>query len=130
GIDINQGFLANSKKKIEEEKLDNIELIHGDISDEKVLAKLTNKGKPDYICLFNILHCEDPINLLQQVSNVLTVNGRIAVTHWISQDTPRGPSLKIRPKPEQIIKWADSAGLNLEKQVKLPPYHYGLLFNK
>ena len=130
GIDISPEFLAISQKKIIEYKAKNIKLIQGDILDDKVLRQVTAEGNPDYVCLFNILHCEDPVRLLKKVFDLLDEKGHVAVTHWIYENTPRGPSLAIRPKPEQIIQWAEQAGLVLAKQVELPPYHYGLLFKK
>ena len=33
-------------------------------------------------------------------------------------------------EPEDIIKWASKVGLTLKKQVELPPYHFGLIFQK
>jgi hypothetical protein len=34
------------------------------------------------------------------------------VIHWrYDAATPRGPSMEIRPRPEQIGKWADQTGL-------------------
>jgi hypothetical protein len=49
------------------------------------------------------------------------------VIHWRYGDTPRGPNLDIRPRPEQIVEWAE--GLELESGViDLPPWHYGLSF--
>lgn len=51
--------------------------------------------------------------------------------HWRSDIlTPRGPSLNIRPRPEQCKKWLLEAGFSEVTQVKLEascPYHYGLV---
>ena len=38
--------------------------------------------------------------------------------------------MDIRPTPDYIITWAADAGLYLERQVDLPPYHFGLIFRK
>lgn len=74
--------------------------------------------------MFNILHCEEPVELLRNTLGLLKTGGKIGVIHWINEDTPRGPSLEIRPKPETIIKWASDIELILKKQVELPPYHF------
>lgn len=51
--------------------------------------------------------------------------------HWNHGRTPRGPSLNIRPKPEQVMEWAAQVGLELDGGViDLPPWHYGLKFKK
>ena len=80
----------------------------------------------DAVLLFNILHCENPQTLLRHAANALRPGGRLLVIHWRYGETPRGPSLDIRPRPEQIIGWSD---LRLVRDViDLPPWHYGLQF--
>jgi SAM-dependent methyltransferase len=79
--------------------------------------------------LFNILHCEEPERLLAEAARVVRPGGEVLVTHWrCDPATPRGPSMEIRPRPEQIIEWAGAAG-QLEAVgtvIDLPPWHYGL----
>jgi SAM-dependent methyltransferase len=78
----------------------------------------------DAVLLFNILHCEQPIRLLKHAA---AAGREVLVTHWRYGETPRGPSLDIRPKPEQIISWAKAAGLEpIGETIDLPPWHYGL----
>lgn len=126
GVDIDKDYLTLCKQRVEDNNIANIHLFHGEISsmDQKIFQGA------DYISLFNILHCEEPLTLMGQVIKLLKKGGKIGVIHWIHDDTPRGPSLDIRPKPETIIKWGESLGLKLMKQVQLPPYHFGILFEK
>lgn len=129
GIDIETDMINICQEKIHYHDIHNIALIHGDISTEDTVKDLVQyKDEIDYITLFNILHCEEPITLLKIVYSILNKNGRIGVIHWIDKETPRGPSMDIRPKPEAIVDWATQAGFTLEKQVDLPPYHFGLVF--
>lgn len=131
GIDIDQDMLKVCQKKLDAEGASNIELIHGDISDRTTLQLLGKyKHTIDYVSLFNILHCEEPTNLLNHIFELLCPGGRIGVIHWIYEDTPRGPSMEIRPKPETIMAWASKASFRMEGFVDLPPYHYGLIFMK
>ncbi|MEX2170675.1 MAG: class I SAM-dependent methyltransferase [Pirellulales bacterium] len=81
----------------------------------------------DAVLLFNILHCDDPIKLLRHAASALRAGGQVLIIHWRYGQTPRGPHLDIRPKPEQIIQWAENADLRLIGEVfDLPPWHYGL----
>jgi SAM-dependent methyltransferase len=81
----------------------------------------------DGVLLFNILHGEGPVELLQHAANALKPGGEVAVIHWRYDLTPRGPSLDIRPRPEQIIQWARDAGLApIGATIDLPPWHYGV----
>ena len=83
----------------------------------------------DAVLLFNILHCERPVELLSHAANALCADGQVLAIHWKYGNTPRGPSLEIRPQPEQIIEWAAKAGLRpLGEVIALPPWHYGLRF--
>ncbi|MEX0611626.1 MAG: class I SAM-dependent methyltransferase [Pirellulales bacterium] len=84
----------------------------------------------DAVLLFNILHCEQPAELLRHAANALRPGGEVLVMHWRYGETPRGPNLDIRPRPEQILAWAASAGLKaMTDAFDLPPWHYGLRFS-
>jgi len=131
GYDIDESMISYCQKLKQQYERSNIELVHGDISAQSSENFLSaNKNTFDYVSLFNILHCEEPVKLLNFAKDLITGNGRIGVIHWQYRETPRGPSMDIRPKPEQIIQWAESALLKAEKTVDLPPYHYGLIFTK
>lgn len=77
----------------------------------------------DVVLLFNILHCEAPLSLLAHAAKAAN---RVLVTHWQSIATPRGPSLDIRPTPEQIENWAKQVGFELQSCFSLPPWHFGM----
>ncbi|HEX5472917.1 MAG TPA: methyltransferase domain-containing protein [Lacipirellulaceae bacterium] len=85
----------------------------------------------DAVLLFNILHCEEPVALLRHGAIALRPGGEVLIIHWRHAETPRGPSLEIRPKPEQIADWATRAGLELAGDIlDLPPWHYGLRLHR
>ena len=86
----------------------------------------------DAVLLFNILHCDEPVVLLHHAADALKPGGEVLVIHWRHDiATPRGPSLDIRPRPEQIVAWAATTGLRpVEDTVDLPPWHYGLRFRR
>ncbi len=81
----------------------------------------------DAVLLFNILHCERPIQLLRHAANAVRRDGEVLIIHWRHAATPRGPALDIRPRPDQVIAWGREAGLEpLGHVTDLPPWHYGL----
>ncbi len=94
-------------------------------------------GLPDcsvgYAMLFNILHAECPDVLLAEAFRVLRPGGHVAIMHWNHDPTtPRGPSMEIRPRPEDCQAWAESAGFCLLQPgiLDLAPYHYGMVLEK
>jgi SAM-dependent methyltransferase len=85
----------------------------------------------DACLLFNILHGEQPEELLAHAARVVCPGGRVLVVHWrYDPATPRGPNLAIRPRSEQIIAWAQATGVLqfVPPVLDLPPWHYGLRF--
>jgi len=86
----------------------------------------------DYAMLFNILHAEHPLTILREAHRILRPQGKIVVIHWnYDPTTPRGPSMDIRPRPEQCQEWIKSAGFELVRpHIDLPPYHYGMVGQK
>lgn len=89
-------------------------------------------GEPesrDACLLFNILHCEQPVRLLTEAGRAVRPGGWVFVIHWrYDPTTPRGPSMEIRPRPEQIFDWARQTELleSVGTILDLPPWHYGL----
>lgn len=75
--------------------------------------------------LFNILHLENPVSLLGEAN---LEDGRQAWNY--DPKTPGGPSMDIRPKPEDCLKWAESAGFRGAVRYDLKPYHCGIVLIK
>jgi SAM-dependent methyltransferase len=87
----------------------------------------------DYAMLFNILHAECPERLLRECYRVLIPGGLLGIIHWNHDPTtPRGPSMDIRPRPEQCRDWAESEGFRLAPPgtMSFPPYHYGMILER
>ncbi len=87
--------------------------------------------RADAVLLFNILHGDCPVELLGHAADALQPRGRVLVIHWRYAETPRGPGLDIRPRPEQVVAWAREAGLEADGDIiDLPPWHYGIRFQR
>lgn len=88
-------------------------------------------GSQAHAMIFNLLHLEQPVTLLREAYRTLQDGGVLSVIHWRTDiPTPRGPSLAIRPTPEQCREWIADAGFHTIESVDLQsccPFHFGLL---
>src|ERR1017187_1218951 len=89
-LDIDPAMVAATRARADAEGVRNVEANARDIV-------ACGTGLPDaavdYVMLFNILHCEDPLSLLREARRVLAPGGTLAVMHWnYDASTPRGPS--------------------------------------
>lgn len=128
-FDIEKRFIDFVQSRLASLPYQNVELILGDfVAMERPLAR----ESVDYIMLFNILHHQDNRHLIQQALELLKVGGRMGIIHWRSDiNTPRGPSLAIRPTPQSIVQELIQAQATvLEDSIALPPYHFGVLAAK
>ncbi|OGJ45033.1 MAG: methyltransferase type 11 [Candidatus Kerfeldbacteria bacterium RIFOXYA2_FULL_38_24] len=124
-LDIEPEMIRITNEEAKKQNLDNINAILRDFVSQ-------GSGLPDesvdYVMLFNILHLENPDILLAEAKRILKKDGKLGIIHWnYDQTTPRGPSMGIRPKPEDCIRWAKAAGFRDPVQSDLKPYHYGIV---
>src|ERR1035437_2922337 len=81
----------------------------------------------DYVMLFNILHHDNPHQILNEVNRILKKGAKAGIIHWRTDiPTPRGPQLDIRSTSEQCEKWATESGFAISRKLILEPYHFGL----
>lgn len=128
-FDIENEMLDFVKQRLIKEDIHNVNLEQRDVLAQK--TGLTDNSI-DYVLLFNILHHESPIDFINEAYRILKQNGKVGIIHWRSDvETPRGPDLSIRPKPEQILEWIDKSRFSIYiDPVVIEPYHYGLVISK
>jgi ubiquinone/menaquinone biosynthesis C-methylase UbiE len=127
-IDLEKEMTVLTEKEAEKHNLHNIKTMLRDFMADGTGLK---NGSVDYVMLFNILHLEHPEILLKESFRILRPQGKLGIIHWnYDPSTPRGPSMNIRPKPEQCIQWAEEAGFIKPEQYDLKPYHYGIVLVK
>jgi len=129
-LDIEADMVEATRRKADEAGLANIRVERRDfVTDGTGLPD----ASVDYVMLFNILHCERPEVLLREAWRILSPGGRLGIMHWNDDpNTPRGPSMGIRPRPEQCCDWAIAVGFELASadKIDLPPHHYGWVMSR
>jgi hypothetical protein len=76
--------------------------------------------------------------LAQAVGSALKADGYFVIVNWHKhprEETPilgepRGPKTELRMSPEETIKSVEGRGLKFTKIVEVPPYHYGVVFQR
>lgn len=127
-LDIEPEMIRLTNEEAKKNGLNNVQTILCDFIAE---GSGLPDGSVDYVMFFNILHLEKPMILINEAKRILKKGGKLGIIHWnYDPKTPRGPSMDIRPKPEQCIQWAESAGFSNTVQYDLKPYHYGIVFTK
>lgn len=127
-LDIEPDMIRMTEEEAKKHALSNVQTIMRDFMMEG--SGLPNESV-DYVMLLNILHLEKPMVLINEARRILREGGKLGIIHWnYDPATPRGPSMDIRPKPEDCIEWARQAGFANPKRYDLKPYHYGIVLSK
>jgi SAM-dependent methyltransferase len=127
-LDIEPDLIQAIREEAKRRNLKNINAILRDFMAEG--SGLENESV-EYVMLFNILHLEKPAVLLNEAKRILRQEGVVGIIHWnYDPSTPRGPSMPIRPKPEDCINWAQNVGFRSPNRYDFKPYHYGIVLKK
>lgn len=127
-IDIEKEMIVLTDREAARQNLHNIKTMLRDFMADGTGLK---DESVEYVMLFNILHVDHPEILLKESFRILRPQGKLGIIHWnYDPSTPRGPSMDIRPKPEQCIEWAKRAGFIKPEQHDLKTYHYGIVLTK
>jgi SAM-dependent methyltransferase len=119
-------------------------LIAGKTNCQFILADAMNietvvSGPVDYVFLANTFHgVPDKTGLARAVAASLKPHGRFSVVNWhrrpreetVVLGQPRGPRTEMRMEPDEVARTVEPARLRLARLVELPPYHYGVVFEK
>ncbi len=128
-LDLDPDMVAATQRRAQVKGLTNVRCYQRDL-----IAQGTGltAASVDYAMVFNILHGDTPHVLLYEVLRVLRPGGKVGIIHWrYDPGTPRGPSLAIRPRPEQCRQWATEVGFEVHQPyIDLSPYHYGMVGTK
>jgi len=127
-FDIEPDLIEQLRTKAEQQAVSNIV---AEVRDFVVNGTGLRSGSQSHAMIYNLLHIENPCGLIREAHRVLRPNGRLSVIHWRSDiPTPRGPSMEIRPTPEQCKAWIEASGFRDVRVIDLQEccrFHYGIV---
>ncbi len=129
-VDIQKGLLERLKKDAVREELYNVDVVWGDIDEEK--GSRLSSASFDAVIMANVLfQIERRKKVVEEVARVLKPKGVALVVDW--EDSFRG----IGPQTQDIItketarKLFEDAGFTLKRGVPdAGEHHFGLVFKK
>ena len=134
-IDIDPQLLDVTRHRLAESKVGNVTLVAGDAYQlGTLIAEPT-----DYIFMANAFHgVPDRLRLGRAVNTALKPGGEFAVVNWHPRPReettvlgePRGPRTELRLSAAQTVASIEPSGLQLDRQIELPPYHYAVVFRR
>ena len=133
-IDIDPNMLEVARHRLAESGMTNCDFVAGDAYD---IAKLVKPA--DFVFMANAFHgVPDRSRLAEAVASALKSGGFFAIINWHKRPReetpvlvePRGRKMELRMSPNETTDSVDGHGLKFVKVVDVPPYHYGVVFQR
>jgi SAM-dependent methyltransferase len=134
-IDIDRDLLEVARHRLKESGVTNCDFVAGDAYE---LAKITPRPA-DFVFMANAFHgVPDRPRLARAVRDALKPGGRFAIINWHARPREettilgeaRGPKTELRLSPAKTVAAVETGGLKLAQLVEVPPYHYGVVFER
>jgi cyclopropane fatty-acyl-phospholipid synthase-like methyltransferase len=135
-LDIDEDLLAELAHLADRQGIDTVEPVTGD-------AQTLGEHLPERVdraLIANTFHgIDDTDQFVAAVAECLADGGEFVVVNWVDRPREettvggetRGPPTELRLSPEETTA-AVTAGtaFGLDRELELPPYHYGLVFER
>jgi len=135
-VDLDESLLGELEGLAGAQGIDNVVPVRGDARDlDGFLPEPV-----DLALLANAFHgIDDRAAFVEGVAAALAADGRFVVVNWRDRPReetaiagePRGPPTELRVGPEETRRAVeDASDLRIAREVDLPPFHYGLVFER
>ncbi|UHQ95133.1 class I SAM-dependent methyltransferase [Haloterrigena alkaliphila] len=135
-LDLEESLLEECTRLAERQEIENVVPIHGDA---RRLSQLLPE-RVDVVLVANTFHgVDDKRAFVEEAAESLRPGGRFVVVNWHDRPRetttvagePRGPPTDLRLSPDDAAAAVlECETFSLEERIELPPYHYGLLFER
>ncbi len=128
-LDIQKEMLEATKSRAESLGLENIEVVRGDLDEEK--GSGLSSEIADLALLSNVLFQADKREaMVREAFRVLKSSGEVAVIEWDESEVLLGPPKQLKLKMEDARRMFLEAGFVFKDDFPAGEHHYGLLFKK
>ena len=129
GVDVQKELVAEVKRTAEKEKLENVEVIWGDI--EKAEGTKIKEAQLDAVIVSNVLfQVEDREGLIKEIARILKPGGKVLVVDWMDSFAGMGPSRTSVVTQEVAESLFVNLGFRVEKRIDAGDHHYGFVARK
>ncbi len=124
-FDIEPSMIETAQKNARQAGIQNVQFYLRDIIEDGTGLEPNSVGM---VLLFNILHFNERRIMLEEACRILKRSGAVAIIHWRKDiETPRGPSLHLRPDQQTILDSIEGLDLFFNGNGRiLEPYHWGI----
>ncbi|MFA5841076.1 MAG: class I SAM-dependent methyltransferase [Candidatus Paceibacterota bacterium] len=125
-VELQKDFLDTIKSRVLELKLNNVEIILGDV--EKLGGTKIGDGVVDAVIASNILfQVEDKGKFIEEVKRILKIKGRVLLIDWSESSVMGGTN--IIPKDEARLMF-EKNGFVFDRDIDAGGHHYGMILVK
>jgi SAM-dependent methyltransferase len=134
-IDVDPVMLDRARVLVAAEGATNCRFVAADaMTVDKVVAEPV-----DYVFFANTFHgVADQIGLARAVTAILKPQGQFGIINWHRlprEETtvlgrPRGPKSGMRIEADEVAAIVGPAGLEVNRTIELPPFHYGVVLQR
>jgi ubiquinone/menaquinone biosynthesis C-methylase UbiE len=122
--DVQPEMIEAIERRMQREGLRNVQTVLGSQTDPKL-----PEGALDAVLIVDAYpEMEHPVALLRNVAKSLKPTGTIGIVNYKKDGGGPGPPMETRVDPEQVIRVARAAGLELRKRENFLRYQYLLTF--
>ena len=134
-IDIDANLLDVARHRLTESGVTNCNYVAGDAYDIQRLWP----HRVDFVFMANAFHgVPERTRLARSVAAALKPGGHFAIVNWHARPReettilgePRGPRTELRIESDVVKTAVEPSGLMLNEVVEIPPYHYGVIFER
>ncbi len=125
-IDIQEDVLHRLRHNAQEQHIQNIETIWGDI--EKPFGTKLRDQVFDAVIFSNTLfQLEDTQTALKELKRITKIGGTLLLVEWTPSDSAPGPSLQDSISEETAVALLKEAGFQTQEQFAVGAYHYAII---